>query len=245
MKTLLPAFFCCLALAAQDGPLQRLMDPKLTSAARNDACFELRGVHSEEAIEAMRSSLRSSELRACAAANLREAGAVRPLSDALEDPSPEVRAMAARELGLLARPDSMPALAKAARDPNALVSSNAVFALSQYRDREVLPYLLDLAKSPGITGALALSRAAEFKDPRALAIARQLAEGADVPVRMYALNVIGELGDKSDLPQLQRIAAKNERLSQTSRGFGLLPAIDLSRAAKTAMARIGKRRPAP
>jgi HEAT repeat protein len=222
-------------------PAGRMLDPKLTLAQRNDACYDLRGDRSPEAIRALSNALASEPVRACAAERLREAGATSELIGALTDPLPEVRAAAARELGVAAAPEALVPLAAAARDRNALVSSNAAFALTQYPGLSALPQLLDLANDASMAGVTALTRAAELRAPEALAIARRLSMASDPAFRMYAINVIRDLGDTGDLPQLREIATANERFSPDSRGFGLLPAIDLSRAAKNAIAKIEER----
>src|SRR5487761_2467683 len=160
--------------------LARMMDPSLTVAQRNNACFELRGNTDPQVIAAMRKALEQTAVRACAGTNLRKAGAVDPLKDALTDPNFEIRALAARELGGFERPDLLPLLAAAARDPQLLVGINAIEGLANYRDPVVLPYLLDLAKDGGLVGTAALNRAQVFADPRVLATARVLLGHHDV-----------------------------------------------------------------
>lgn len=233
--------FCSAALAAGD-PVGRLLNDKLTAAQRNDACVALRGNRSPAAIAAMRGALASEAVRACAARNLREAGAVDELQEALSAPAPEIRAVAARELGAFARPDLIPALAKAARDPSLLVATNAVMGLEQYHDRAVLPYLLDLAAGGGAAGTAALSRAAQLDEPAALPVARKLLAGADPAGKLIALLIVGDCGDAGDLPRLRQLAARSEPLGTRSRGFGLLPALDLARAARNAIEGIQKRK---
>ena len=135
----------------------------------------------------------------------------------------------------------MEALAKAAHDPNLLVATNAVMGLGQYHDRAVLPKLLDLAASGGAVGVAALSRAAQLDEPAALPVARNLLSGNDPAGKLIALPIVGDCGDASDMPRLRELAAKSEPLGIRGRGFGLMPALDVSRAAKNAMESIGKR----
>ena len=170
-----------------------------------------------------------------------EAGAVEELKTALNGSDPEIRAVAARELGLLSRPELMDLLAKTAHDPNLMIATNAFQGLSYYQDRAVLPYLLDLAESGGLVAAMALSRAMQFDDPRVLAVARRLMATRDVPLRLAALRAIGDLGDSSDLPALRQLAAKAESAAPAGRGFGLVPPLDLSRAAQNAIRQIQSR----
>jgi len=232
--------FCAGALSAGDR-LAQMFDVKLTAAQRNDVCFALRGDRSPEVIAAMRRALSSETVRACAGRNLRVAGAIDELRDALAAPEPEVRAEAARQLGSFEKPEFIELLVKTARDPNMLVAMNAVMGLGEYRDRAVLPYLLDLARGGGVVGVAALSRAEQFHDPAALPIARKLLSTKDIPAKLLALKIVGDWGDSSDLPGLREIATTAQPISSRGRGFGLMPVVDLSRVAKSAIADIASR----
>jgi HEAT repeat protein len=229
------------AVHAQDAAISRMLDDKLNVAQRNNACYELRGSRSPAVVAAMAKALEHPMVRACAVRNLREADAVEELKGALADPDVEIRAAAARELGALGKPDLMGLLAKAARDPNLMVATNALQGLSYYQDRGVLPHLLQLADSGGLVAAMALSRAVQFADPAVLAVARRLMATKDVPLRLAALGAIGDLGDASDLPALRELAAKAEAVTPAGRGFGLVPSLDLSRAAQNAIRQIQSR----
>jgi HEAT repeat protein len=219
-----------------------MMDPSLNVAQRNNACFELRGSNDPEVIATMRKALNDTPVRACAGTNLRKAGAITELKDALADPNFEVRALAARELGGFEKPELLPLLAAAARDPQMLVGINAIEGLSDYRDAVVLPYLLNLAKDGGLVGTAALDRAVTFHDPRVLETARTLLGSKDVSDKLAAMRVIGEMGNQTDIPNLRAIQEKEtEMVSAAGRGFGLIPAISLSRAAETTIEKIGAR----
>jgi len=241
MKRLYVFMFCAGGLAAAGDPVSRMVDDKLTIAQRNNACFALRGDRSREVIAAMRGALASDAVRACAARNLREAGAVEELKGALSAPQPEVRAVAARELGALERPDLIELLAKAARDSSMLVATNAVMGLGEYHDRAVVPYLLELAQTSGPAAVAALSQAGRLDEPATLSAARKLLTGSDVAAKLMALMIVGDCGDASDLPRLREIAAKSVPLSSHGRGFGLLPSLNLARAAQNAIQAIEKR----
>jgi len=218
------------------------MDPSLNVAQRNNACFELRGSNDPEVIATMRKALNETPVRACAGTNLRKAGAIAELKDALADPNFEVRALAARELGAFEKPELLPLLAAAARDPQMLVGINAMEGLSDYRDAVVLPYLLNLAKDGGLVGTAALDRAVTFHDPRVLETARALLGSKDVSDKLAAMRVIGEMGNQTDIPNLRAIQEKEtEMVSAAGRGFGLIPAISLSRAAETTIEKITAR----
>ena len=242
MKTTILLFsLTCLAAHAQDAATARMLDSKLNVAQRNNACYELRGSGSPETIAALAHALEVSDVRACAARNLREAGAVDELKTALMASDPEMRAAAARELGALGRPDLIEPLAQTARDPNLIVATNALEGLSQYQDPSVLPALLSLAEGGGPVAAMALSRAVEFNHPAVLTVARKLMAARDVTLRLAALRAIGDFGNAADLPALRELAARAERAVPSGRGFGLVPSIDLSRAAQNAIRQIESR----
>jgi HEAT repeat protein len=219
-----------------------MMDPSLNVAQRNNACFELRGSTEPEVVATMRKALNDTAVRACAGTNLRKAGAIQELKDALGDANFEVRALAARELGGFEKPELLPLLAAAARDPQMLVGINAIEGLADYRDALVLPYLLNLAKDGGLVGTAALDRALTFKDARVLETARVLLGSKDVSDKLAAMRVIGAMGDETDIPSLRAIQEKETGMvSASGRGFGLIPAISLSRAAETTIEKIGER----
>ena len=240
MKTL--AFFLPVILAASEAPVDRLFDAKLTTAQRATACFELRGKIDPRVIVALGRALEDPELLSCAAENLRIAGAIEPLTQALVSQNFQVRAAAARELGKFDRPELLEPLSRAARDENTLVAINALNGLSQYQDAAAVPYLAALASEGGMTGDMALELVWQRDPARAVTIARGLLRSAQVPDQLYAMRVLGASGDATDLPQLRKIAtAHQEILVQRDRGFGLMPAINLSRAALSAIAAIESR----
>jgi HEAT repeat protein len=241
MKTLVWMVMAVVPALAADTALERMSDARLTIAQRNNACFELRGDSSAEARAAMAKALTLDTLRACAATNLRKAGAVEELKAALANDNPEIRAAAARELGSFQKTELMEALAKAAQDPNLLVASNGLYALSQYQDAAVFPYLEPIARKGGIVGIMALDRIYDLRDAEALGIARKLLNSSEVPDRVAGMRVIGSMGGKEDLPALREIAAKPEPVMIRQRGFGLMPSIDLARAAKATIQQIETR----
>ena len=243
MKIAIVVFsLACLAADAEDAAAVRLLDPKLNVAQRNNACYELRGSASPETIAALARALDTPEVRSCAARNLREAGAVDELKTGLASSDPDMRAATARELGALGRPELIEPLAQAARDPNLIVATNALEGLAQYQDPRVLPALLGLAERGGPVAAMALSRAVQFNEPAVLPVARKLMAVRDITLRLAALRAIGDFGDAADLPALRELAAKVERATPAGRGFGLVPAIDLSRAAQNAIRQIESRK---
>lgn len=230
-------------LGAADLPkLQQLFDPKLSPTARANICFELRGDSSEDVIRAMARAMENPALLSCAADNLRIARAIEPLVAALHSVNEQTRAAAARELGSFEDVALLKDLNAAAHDPNLLVASNALESLAAYRDPAVLPYLAALAAAGGMIGDMALERILELDPKLALSIARRLIGSAQVPDKLYAMRTMAQAGDRSDVPELARIAGAAEDVqAQPSRGFGFMPPINLARAAQSAIAQIETR----
>ncbi|MBZ5622734.1 MAG: HEAT repeat domain-containing protein [Acidobacteriia bacterium] len=242
MKSCILLFVSVLALAAEPPAAVRLFDAKLHPTQRANACFELRGKADLDTVGALGRAMEDPELLACAAENLRLAGAIDALKQALASPSAEVRAAAARVLGSFQKPELLASLNQAAQDENALVSTNALAGLSQYRDAAVVPYLAALSRKGGMTGDMALDRLAQIDPGAALQVARELLASSQIPDQLYGIRVIGATGNSSDLPALQKIfAGSRESLAQRGRGFGLMPPINLSRAAEGAIAAIKER----
>jgi len=241
MKYVLILLVTGLAQAGVEETVGRLLDANLTTAQRNDACFALRDDRSPEVNTAMRRVMSSEIVRACAARHLREAGAIEELKDALTEEDADIKVAALREMGILRHPDLVEVIAKAGFDLNALVATNAVDALAQYNDRRVLPHLIAIAEAGKMAGFTALARAAVFVDPSVVKVARQYLAGDDVAAQVIAIRVLGDLGDKSDLPRLRPIALQAEALPSQGRGFGMMPSIDLGKVAKNAIRRIESR----
>ena len=227
--------------ATTEETLGRLLDPALTTAQRNDACYALRDNREPEVNIAMRRVLSSEIVRSCAARHLREAGAIDELKDALAQDDADIKIVALREMGILRHPALIPLIAQAGLDANALVATNAVDALAQYNDRQVLPHLITIAKAGRMAGATALARAAAFSDPTVVQVARQYLAGDDVAAQVIAIRVLGDHGDKTDLPRLRPIALHAEALPSQGRGFGMMPSIDLGKVAKNAIRQIEAR----
>ena len=233
-----------LSIGANQTPLERLFDGKLNSSQRATACFELRGNSEPAAVRALGKALEDPVLLSCAANNLRIAGAIDTLQQALSNQDAGVRAAAVRQLGTFQKPDLLDAISRAAQDENLLVATNALHGLSEYQDPVVIPFLAGLAKKGGMIGDMALDRLAQLQSQTALDVGRKLLTSPQVPDRLYAMRVIGAFGDASDLAELNKIAKSSpERLSQRARGFGFMPAINLARAAQSAIASIQSRQP--
>lgn len=243
MKTWMLCLAPILAVAADSPSTGQMFDHKLSPTRRVTACFELRGNHDEDVLRAMSRALEDPDLLSCAGTNLRIAGSIEALEQALASSQNEqVRATAARELGSFQKPELLNALTRAAQDENALVATNALAGLNQYQDSAVVPYLVTLAQRGGIVGDMALERLSQLDQAASLRVARDLLKSSQVPDKLYAMKAIGSFGDASDVASLKQIAAENpENISQRGRGFGLMPPINLSRAAQAAIAGIESR----
>jgi hypothetical protein len=136
---------------------------------------------------------------------------------------------------------ALASLGRAALDPNPLIAAAAIAALGAFPDRAALPYLLKAAEAPTVPGVTALERAAHFRDPAVLPLARQVLDRGDVASQVLALGIIADLGDATDLPKLRALAENSEPVSSRGRGFGFMPPIDLGRVARTAIEQITKR----
>jgi hypothetical protein len=242
MKKLIFLFVPALVFGAGPAPLERLFDAKLNTTQRANACFELRGVKDADTLSAMGRAMEDPGLLSCAVENLRIAGAVGPLKEALASKNEQVRAAAARSLGNFQSADLLEALSHAAQDENMLVATNALAGLCEYHDAAVVPYLAALAAKGGMVGDMAIDRLTMLDAAGALKVARELLSSQQVPDKLYAMRIIGANGDKSDLVSLKKIAASGqENLAQRNRGFGFMPPISLSRAAETAIQSIESR----
>jgi hypothetical protein len=242
MKTVIFFLAPALAICADQTPVQRLFDGKLTASERATACFALRGNSEPDVVSAMGKALEDPAVLSCAADNLRIAGAIDTLKQALSNQDGQVRSAAVRQLGTFQKPELLEVISQAAQDVNLLVATNALAGLNEYKDLVVIPYLSNLAKRGGMVGDMALDRLAQLESATALGVARGLLASSQVPDRLYAMRVIGAFGDASDLAELDKIAkSAPENLSQRNRGFGFMPAINLARAAQSAIASIQSR----
>ena len=221
--------------------LARFVDANLNQTQRNEACVTLRGDKSPEVIAAMRAALEDMRVQACAGMNLRLAGAGKQLLDGLSDSNNMVRAVSARELGSMQKPEYIPALRKAAEDRDLLVQSNALEGLVRYDNRSTAPQLREIALLGGILTSLSLDALIEWHDPEIANIARKLLTRTEPGDLLAGIRALGIAGDKQDLPALKVFAKDDLGIGAGGRGFGLMPAISIGRAASTAIANIEKR----
>jgi len=224
------------------GDLENFTDTSLNYTQRNSACFALRGNRTPEAIAAMRSALDNANLQACAAANLRIAGADADLLDALQrDKDPTARAAAAQQLGETRKSKYLAILRSAAEDRDPLVSSNAVEGLMSYEDHSSIPQLREVALLGGMASTLAIGILIDWHDPEVAAIGRKLMAHSDPGDQIAGIRAVGLTGDASDLPRLRELQKNDTAMGAGKRGFGLMPAISIGRTAHTAIQNIESR----
>ncbi|MES1262342.1 MAG: HEAT repeat domain-containing protein [Acidobacteriota bacterium] len=235
------ATFFIAALPALGADFETFTDNALNATQRNTACQALRGNKQTDVIAAMRSALDNPKLQACAGANLRIAGAVDELLSGLTEKDPAARAVAARELGAMQKPEFLVPLRKAAEDRDLLVASNAVEGLARYADHSSAPQLREVAQLGGVLTSMAVDTLVDWHDAEVLPIARQLVTHKEPGDQLIGVRVIGIAGDPTDLPKLRDLVKDDAALSAGSRGFGLMPAISISRAARTAIQHIEAR----
>jgi hypothetical protein len=154
---------------------------------------------------------------------------------------PSARAAAARELGNAQKTEYLGVLGEAARDRDVLVSSNAIEGLMRYEDRTSAGELRAIALVGGMQAALALDILIDWRDAEVAGIGRRLMTGKNPADQLVGIRAVGVAGDGSDLPRLRELAKNDTELNAGSRGFGFMPAVSISRAAKTAIENIESR----
>ncbi len=240
MRIVLLLSIATLALSA--GDFENFTDNSLNYTQRNTACFALRGNKTPETIAAMRRALDNSSLQSCAGTNLRVAGAAAELLNALEqDKDPTARAVAARELGTLQKPEFLAALRKSAEDRDVLVESNAIEGLMRYADHSSASQLREISLLGGVMTALALDILIDWHDPEVAAIGRKLIARKEPGDKLIGIRAVGLTGNASDLPALREMAKDDATMGSGSRGFGFMPAISIAKASHTAIANIEQR----
>jgi len=114
MKIVVGLLISFAAFASDNATLDKMLAPAANATMKNDACFELRGNKAPDVLVAMRKAMADQNLRSCATKNLRTAGAIDLLRDALKDEDPEIRAVAVLEVGMFSKTEDLPSLAEAA-----------------------------------------------------------------------------------------------------------------------------------
>jgi hypothetical protein len=111
----------------------------------------------------------------------------------------------------------------------------------RYEDHSSAPQLREIALLGGMASTLAIDILIDWHDPEVPAIGRKLMAHADPGDQMAGIRAVGLAGDDSDLPRLRELRQNDAAMGVGSRGFGLMPAISISRAANTAIQNIENR----
>ena len=135
------------------------------------------------------------------------------LSEALEDPNPNVRSAAAYALGRLRDAQAADALRRAFNDADAAVGQNAAVALGQLGPADAK--LLDLiAEAAGSETTLdrdaAYGSLAKAGDKRAAPGLVRMLETGDTKAKRFAAETLGRLGDKSAASALLTAAEQKD-----------------------------------
>jgi HEAT repeat protein len=171
------------------------------------------GVASRPDLLAVVSDQSAGEARATACwllGRMNDSRALPPLTAALYDPDPRIRAEAARALGSLDHPEAVPALiAVLESDADADTRMAAAYALGLLGDPRAIDPLLaklaDTGEDPGVRG-FAAEAFTWHRERRAVpALITALSDPSAV-VRFWAAFALGELGDPASLTELERLA---------------------------------------
>lgn len=181
---------------------------------RYDAVVHLGAIKSQAAINALKLVLNDSSERVRQAAlegmdGVRDLQLIPTFADSLaKDKSIFVRKTAAYALGNMQDPLATQPLVAALKDKDQEVRSAAIVALGQYRDASAIgPLTIALTDKSDFVRARAAfalglhGRAASNAVP---AIVRLFTSDDDVEVRRQAAQALGQIGDRSALPQLER-----------------------------------------
>ena len=111
----------------------------------------------------------------------------------------------------------------------------------RYDDHSSTPQLREIALLGGMASTLAIDILIDWHDPEVTAIGRKLITHTDPGDQMAGIRAVGLTGDASDLPRLRELQKNDTAMRSGSRGFGLMPAISIGRAAHAAIQNIERR----
>ncbi len=143
-------------------------------------------------------------------------GVVQALIDVLSDHAKPGLAGVAKSLGRIADRRAIPVLTVAAQMGDDELRTAAVWALSQYREPEILPVLLKESERthPAIQSYLAFILGS-FQDPRILPALARLSQHASREVAYQAVYSLGELGEVAAAKPLRNALRRRDPVVHT------------------------------
>ena len=133
---------------------------------------------------------------------LQQARNIDGLSKALADPEVEIREGAARALGELGLPRVVPSLCAALKDKEWTVLLTAIEALSALNDPRAVDFLVTVLNDKRPAVPKAASEALVKFGKASLKSVVPLLTHAEPPFRIQAVQILGQIGDHSVLPQI-------------------------------------------
>jgi len=160
--------------------------------------------------------------QACVRVAQRGIGIVQALMSILHDFNKPGLAGVARSLGQIGDRRAIPVLVQAAKMGDDDLRLEAVWALAQFHEPEVLPILLSEAERPHavIQGFLA-SVLGTFQDDRVMPVLSKLVLHTSREVAFQAACAIGELGNPAGIKPLQKACRRHDPLVRAASAASL------------------------
>lgn len=189
-------------------------DPQVRQSAAVSLGFIADPSSAEALIKTLKDASPGPHFAACQAlAALRAPSAVPALSESLSDPSSQFRRSAAQALGEIGEPSAIPALRPLLKDSDLSVRVAAVQSLGKLKDKDSVPALkknLNRKSPPELRAASARALARQGNASGQSAALEVLSDtSAPTGVRLEAVQTLSEIGDKSLLPALKKVAEKD------------------------------------
>lgn len=141
----------------------------------------------------------------------------------LNHAQPEVRARAAKALGLIGDMQAVEFLLNALRDSNRKVRANAAIALGSYRHPRAAQMIMDAwdAQSDPAVHADMVYALAQINDITATSFLIDKSEAADANLRAAIAFALGELGDARAVPALLARLSDKDEIVRTNAAYAL------------------------
>ncbi|MFA5975079.1 MAG: HEAT repeat domain-containing protein [Elusimicrobiota bacterium] len=140
-------------------------------------------------------------------------GVVQALTSILSDLAKPGLASVAKVLGRVGDRRSIPVLIQAAKFGDDDLRTAAVWALTQFREPEILPALLSEVERPHPTIQSYLAYVlGSYQDSRVIPVLAKLARHSSREVAFHAAYALGETGDQEAIPALRRAARRRDAM---------------------------------